>query len=232
MNAPVQTAEARELALAGMGASRLRKEDARFIQGKGNYVDDIKMPGMLHMDIVRSPIAHGRIIKINKEAALAIPGVHAVLTADDLKPLKLHWMPTLAGDVAAVLADEKVHFQMQEVAIVIADDRYIAADAVEAVEIEYEELPVVLDPYAALQPGAPVIRDDLAGKTEGANTLGVNDPTALHWNCLSRAGGVLTFASYFVDFTCRANIIRSQQVDKRGLANTAMANKHGGFSGQ
>jgi len=93
MNAPVQTAEARELALAGMGASRLRKEDARFIQGKGNYVDDIKMPGMLHMDIVRSPIAHGRIVKINKEAALAIPGVHAVLTADDLKPLKLHWMP-------------------------------------------------------------------------------------------------------------------------------------------
>jgi carbon-monoxide dehydrogenase large subunit len=124
---------------------------------------------MLHMDIVRSPIAHGRIVKINKEAALAIPGVHAVLTADDLKPLKLHWMPTLAGDVAAVLADEKVHFQMQEVAIVIADDRYIAADAVEAVEIEYEELPVVMDPYAALQPGAPVIRDDLAGKTEGAH---------------------------------------------------------------
>ena len=112
MNAPVLSAEARELALAGMGASRLRKEDARFIQGKGNYVDDIKMPGMLHMDIVRSPIAHGRIVKINKEAALAIPGVHAVLTADDLKPLKLHWMPTLAGDVAAVLADEKVHFQM------------------------------------------------------------------------------------------------------------------------
>ena len=136
MNAPVPNAEARELALAGMGASRLRKEDARFIQGKGNYVDDIKMAGMLHMDIVRSPIAHGRIVKINKEAALAIPGVHAVLTADDLKPLKLHWMPTLAGDVAAVLADQKVHFQMQEVAIVIADDRYIAADAVEAVEVE------------------------------------------------------------------------------------------------
>ena len=132
MNAPTDNAEARELALAGMGASRLRKEDARFIQGKGNYVDDLKLPGMLHMDIVRAPVAHARIKRINKEAALAMPGVHAVLTADDLKPLKLHWMPTLAGDVAAVLADEKVHFQMQEVAIVIADDRYIAADAVEA----------------------------------------------------------------------------------------------------
>ena len=169
MNAPVQTAEAREIALAGMGASRLRKEDARFIQGKGNYVDDIKMPGMLHMDIVRAPVAHARIKKIHKEAALAMPGVHAVLTADDLKPLKLHWMPTLAGDVAAVLADEKVHFQMQEVAIVIADDRYIAADAVEAVEVEYEELPVVIDPYDALKPDAPVLREDLAGKTSGAH---------------------------------------------------------------
>src|SRR4051812_9803191 len=120
MNAPIQD---RQAALMGMGDSRLRKEDARFIQGKGNYVDDIKLPGMLHMDIVRAPLAHARILKIDKEAALAIPGVHAVLTAEDLKPLKLHWMPTLAGDVQAVLADEKVHFQMQEVAIVIADDR-------------------------------------------------------------------------------------------------------------
>ena len=65
MNAPD-----RKAALMGIGESRPRKEDARFIQGKGNYVDDIKMPGMLHMDIVRSPIAHGRIVKINKEAAL------------------------------------------------------------------------------------------------------------------------------------------------------------------
>ena len=130
MNAPIDlTLLERTAALQGLGESRLRKEDARFIQGKGNYVDDIKLPGMLHMDIVRSPLAHARIKSIDKRAALAIPGVHAVLTADDLKPLKLHWMPTLAGDVAAVLADEKVHFQMQEVAIVIADDRYIAADA-------------------------------------------------------------------------------------------------------
>jgi len=159
----------RQAALMGMGDSRLRKEDARFIQGKGNYVDDIKMPGMLHMAIVRSPFAHARIKGINKEKALAIPGVYAVLTADDLKPLKLHWMPTLAGDVQAVLADAKVHFQMQEVAVVVADDRYIAADAVEAVYVEYEELPAVVDPFKALLPGAPVLREDLAGKTEGAH---------------------------------------------------------------
>ena len=99
MNAPIEPSLLeREDALQGLGVSRLRKEDARFIQGKGNYVDDIKMPGMLHMDIVRSPYAHARIKSIDKSAALKVPGVIAVLTADDLKPLKLHWMPTLAGD--------------------------------------------------------------------------------------------------------------------------------------
>lgn len=180
------TAE-RAATLAGIGDSRLRKEDARFIQGKGNYVDDIKMPGMLHMDIVRSPLAHARIKSINKEAALAIPGVHAVLTADDLKPLKLHWMPTLAGDVAAVLADEKVHFQMQEVAVVIADDRYIAADAVEAVEVEYEELPAVVDPFAALKDDAPVLREDLAGKTEGAHGKRTHHNHIFTWDAGDKA---------------------------------------------
>ncbi len=166
MNAQVND---REKALMGMGEARLRKEDARFIQGKGNYVDDIKLPRMVHMDIVRASVAHARIKRINKEPALKVPGVIAVLTAEDLKPLKLHWMPTLAGDVQAVLADEKVHFQMQEVAVVIAEDRYAAADGVEAVEVEYDELPAVVDPFEALKPGAPVLREDLAGKTEGAH---------------------------------------------------------------
>jgi carbon-monoxide dehydrogenase large subunit len=191
MNAPAE----RATALAGIGESRLRKEDARFIQGKGNYVDDLKLPGMLHMDIVRAPVAHARIKKINKAAALAIPGVHAVLTADDLKPLKLHWMPTLAGDVQAVLADEKVHFQMQEVAVVIADDRYIAADAVEAVEVEYEELPAVVDPFAALEPGAPVLREDLAGKTEGAHGKRTHPNHIFTWEAGDKAAADAAFAS-------------------------------------
>jgi carbon-monoxide dehydrogenase large subunit len=159
----------REDKLQGMGCSRKRKEDPRFLQGKGNYVDDVKMPGMLHLDVVRSPYAHARIKSINKDRALALPGVHAVLTADDLKPLNLHWMPTLAGDVQAVLADEKVHFQMQEVAVVVADDRYIAADAVDLVEVEYEELPVLVDAMKAMDAEAPVLREDLAGKDEGAH---------------------------------------------------------------
>jgi carbon-monoxide dehydrogenase large subunit len=160
---------ARDEHLAGIGHSRKRKEDPRFLQGKGNYVDDIKLPGMLFGDFVRSPYGHARIKSINKDRALALPGVHAVLTADDLKPLKLHWMPTLAGDVQAVLADQKVAFQNQEVAMVVADDRYIAADAVDLVEVEYEELPAVVDPHKALEPDAPIIREDLQGKTEGAH---------------------------------------------------------------
>ena len=195
MNAPDKDAMDRMAALQGMGDSRLRKEDARFIQGKGNYVDDIKMPGMLHMDIVRSPIAHGRIVKIDKSEALKVPGVIAVLTADDLKPLKLHWMPTLAGDVAAVLADQKVHFQMQEVAVVIAEDRYAAADGVEAVQVEYEELPVVLDPVAALAPDAPVLRDDLAGKTTGAHGPREHHNHIFTWDAGDKAATDAVFAS-------------------------------------
>src|SRR3546814_20419584 len=78
-------------------------------------------------------------------------------------------MPTLAGDVQAVLAEEKVLFQNQEVAFVIAEDRYVAADAAELVEVDYEELPVLVDPFKAMAEGAPVLREDLAGKTERAH---------------------------------------------------------------
>jgi carbon-monoxide dehydrogenase large subunit len=196
MNAPIDPGLlARTAALQGMGDSRLRKEDARFIQGKGNYVDDIKLPGMLHMDIVRSPLAHARIKSIDKTEALKVPGVIAVLTAEDLKPLKLHWMPTLAGDVAAVLADGKVHFQMQEVAVVIAEDRYAAADGVEAVQVEYDELPVVVDPYDALLPDAPVVRDDLAGKTEGVHGKRDHHNHIFTWDAGDKAAADAAFAA-------------------------------------
>ncbi|WFE74823.1 aerobic carbon-monoxide dehydrogenase large subunit [Roseinatronobacter sp. S2] len=154
--------------LKGMGCARKRVEDVRFTQGKGNYVDDIKLAGMLHGDFVRSPYAHARVKSINTEAALALPGVIAVLTAKDLEPLNLHWMPTLAGDKQMVLADGKVLFQGQEVAFVVAEDRYIAADAVELVEVEYEDLPVLTDPFAALQSDV-VLREDLAGQDSGAH---------------------------------------------------------------
>ncbi len=141
----------------------------RFTQGKGNYVDDLKMPGMLFGDFHRAPYAHARIKQIDTSKAKALPGVVAVLTAEDLKPLKLDWMPTLAGDVQAVLAGDKVRFQNQEIAFIVATDRYIAADAAELVEVEYEELPVIVDPFQAMAADAPVLRDDIAEKTEGAH---------------------------------------------------------------
>lgn len=169
MNAPVPTPIERAEKLQGLGSSRKRVEDARFTQGKGRYVDDMKMPGMLYGDFVRSPYGHARIKSINSDAAKALPGVIAVLTAADLKPLGLHYMPTLAGDVQAVLAEEKVLYQNQEVAFVVADDRYVAADAVELVEVEYEELPALVDPFKAMDADAPVLREDLAGKTSGAH---------------------------------------------------------------
>ena len=182
------TAAERVEKLQGLGCSRKRVEDARFTQGKGNYIDDMKLPGMLFGDFVRSSHAHARIESINKEAALALPGVLAVITAEDLKPLNLHYMPTLAGDVQAVLADEKVLFQNQEIAFVVAEDRYAAADGVESVEVEYEELPVLVDAFKAMDADAPVLREDLEGKTEGAHGPRKHHNHIFSWEAGDRDG--------------------------------------------
>src|ERR1700693_806408 len=171
--------------VGGMGHSIKRKEDPRFIRGKGNYVDDIQLPGMLHMDIVRSPFAHAKIVKIDSEKALKVPGVLAVITGETLKQFNLHWMPTLMSDTQMVLPVEKVMYQSQEVAAVIATDRYTAADGVEAVEVEYDPLPVVVDPFKALEPGAPVLRTDKEGK---------KDNRIFHWEAGDRAGTDKAFA--------------------------------------
>ncbi|SEC36437.1 carbon monoxide dehydrogenase, large subunit apoprotein [Rhizobiales bacterium GAS188] len=169
MNDMTLTKDEREQRLEGIGCKRKRVEDVRFVQGKGNYVDDLKLPGTLFGDFHRSPHAHARIIRIDTTKAKAVPGVVAVLTAAELKPLNLHYMPTLAGDVQAVLAEDKVLFQNQEIAFVIANDRYVAADAADLVEVEYEELPVVIDPFKAMAPDAPILREDIKDKTEGAH---------------------------------------------------------------
>jgi carbon-monoxide dehydrogenase large subunit len=169
MNVMTPTSAERAEKLQGVGCKRKRVEDIRFVQGKGNYVDDLKLPSMLYGDFTRSPHAHARIKKIDASKAKAVPGVLAVLTAADLKPLSLHYMPTLAGDVAAVLAEEKVLYQNQEVAFIIAEDRYVAADAADLVEVEYEALPVVVDPFKAMAPDAPLLREDIKDKTDGAH---------------------------------------------------------------
>jgi len=143
-----------------------RKEDPRFIRGRGLYIDDVQLPGMLHGAILHSPYAHARILSIDTAAAEAHPKVRAVITGQTLAGLKLAWMPTLSNDVQAVLATDKVRFHGQEVAFVVAEDRYSARDALELIEVEYEPLPAVVDARRALDSDAPVIRDDLEGRTD------------------------------------------------------------------
>ncbi len=144
----------------------LRKEDPRFIRGKGNYIDDVDLKGMLHMAILRSPMAHATIISIDTSAAEAHPKVKAVITGAVLETLGLAWMPTLSNDTQAVLATDKVRFQGQEVAIVVAEDHYSARDALELIVVEYDMLEPVVDVRKALDADAPVIRTDLEGKTD------------------------------------------------------------------
>jgi len=154
-----------EAPAVGFG-SVTRVEDARFIRGKGTYVDDVRLPGMLHGAMLRSPYAHARILSVDTSAAEAHPKVKAVITGAVLETLGLAWMPTLSYDTQAVLATDKVRFQGQEVAFVIAEDRYSARDALELIYVRYEPLPVVADAKRALDPDAPVIRTDKDGKTD------------------------------------------------------------------
>src|SRR5258708_3357774 len=156
----------------GMGHSMKRKEDPRFIRGQGRYIDDFVLPGMLYMDIVRSPHAHAKIKKIDTSKALKIPGVLAVIDGPTLAKYNLHWMPTISGDTQMVLPIDEVMYQAQEVCAVIATERYIAADGVDAVEVDYEPLPVMVDPHKSLAPGAAILRKDKKDK---------KDNLAFHW---------------------------------------------------
>jgi len=162
----------------GLGQSILRKEDARFIRGKGNYVDDVKLPGMLYLDITRSPYAHAKITAIRTDKALKVPGVLAVITGKDLEAAGLAWMPTLMSDKQMVLPTDTVMYQAQEVAAVVADSRYAAADGAALIEVDYEPLPVVTNPFKALEPGAPVIRTD---RKEQSNHI-------WHWETGDKSG--------------------------------------------
>ena len=152
--------------IRGVGHSVKRVEDARFIRGKGTYFDDITLPGMLHLEFLRSPLAHARIKSIDASRAQELPGVVAVVTGELLAQHNLAWMPTLSGDTQAVLATDKVRFQGQEVAAVVAESAYIAKDACELIEVDYEELQAVTSPQQALAEGAPVIRDEKEGQTD------------------------------------------------------------------
>ena len=152
--------------IGGIGHSIKRVEDARLIEGQGNFLDDIVLGGMLHMALVRSPVAHARINGIDTAAASAVEGVVAVVTGELMAAHNLAWMPTLSGDTQAVLATDKVRYQGQEVAAVIATDPYVATDAAELVDVDYEMLDAIVNPQQSLADGAVLIRDEKEGQTD------------------------------------------------------------------
>ena len=168
-----------------IGQSVKRVEDARFIRGKGNYLDDMELPNMLHMAILRSPHAHARIKSIDTAAAGAMPGVIAVVTGELMAQHKLAWMPTLSGDTQAVLATDKVRFQGQEVAAVIAETKYQAEDARDAIVVDYEVLQAVTSPQQSKEAGTVLIRDDKEGQ---------KDNHIYHWESGNQATTQAAFA--------------------------------------
>jgi aerobic carbon-monoxide dehydrogenase large subunit len=152
---------------AMVGSPIKRREDPRLITGQATYVDDIKIPGMLHMAVLRSPYGHARITSIDTSAARQHPGVVAVYTAEDLKGVVGNVAIAVPlGKIAegmgnrGALADGKVRFYGDPVAVVIADDRYTARDARDLIEIDYEPLPAAIDVEKAMQPDAPILYEE------------------------------------------------------------------------
>jgi aerobic carbon-monoxide dehydrogenase large subunit len=157
------------------GASVRRSEDLRILAGAGRYVDDIKLPGMLHAAFVRSPLPHGRVLAVDVSAARALPGIVAVLTGADLDEITVRGPdPLLAligggGPTAeySLLATDKVRLVGDPVAVVIAENRYLAEDGCELVEVDYEDLPAVASAAAALDAGSTPVFANL-----GSNIIG------------------------------------------------------------
>ncbi len=153
-----------------------RVEDTRLLTGHGTFVDDIVRPGMLHACFVRSPFAHARINTIDTSAALALPGVHAVFTAADLNPdVKEAWHAVAGKDIPDTprppLAEHEVKFVGDPVALVVAENRYVAEDAIELVDVDYDPLPAIADVTKAVNSDVVVhaaYPDNVAGGLAGA----------------------------------------------------------------
>jgi aerobic carbon-monoxide dehydrogenase large subunit len=170
--------------IIGMPVGRV--EDPQLIIGQGRYVDDIHLPGMLAACFVRSPFAHAEIRGIETSAAREFPGVVAVYTHADIAPhlttdLLTDGLPTKAFNQIVdrqVLASKEVCHVGEVVAVVIAESRYLAEDAAELIEVDYDPLPVVADPKAALEPGAPTVHKDAADNLVGGFEMGHGDTDA------------------------------------------------------
>ncbi|WP_169948537.1 xanthine dehydrogenase family protein molybdopterin-binding subunit [Microbispora sp. H11081] len=165
----------------GFGASVRRTEDYRLLLGTGTFTDDLQLPRTLHAAFVRSPHAHARIIAVNAERSLALPGVVAVFTGEDLAELTAPGVMVQTGAESMVmetLPTRKVRFNGDPVACVVAVDRYVAEDAVELVEVEYEPLDPILTMESAAAPGAPLVDEDLASNLHTQQTQTFGDVTS------------------------------------------------------
>ncbi len=183
--------------IGGIGHSVRRKEDDRFVQGAGRYLDDVVLPGMLHMAILRSPVAHARIVSIDSSAAQALDGVVAVVTGEMLAGYNLAWMPTLSGDTQAVLATDKVRYQGQEVAAVIATSPYVAQDALAYIVVDYDDLPPITSPQQALETGAALIRDEKEGQVDNQAYSWQAGNAELTDAAFGRAAQVITLDTHY-----------------------------------
>src|SRR5919201_2813079 len=149
-----------------VGRAMKRVEDPRLVQGLGTYTDDLNLAGLLHACILRGPHAHARIRRIDTSAAKAIPGVVAVLTGTDVNescgavPCAAA-IPDLKAPRHTALAGDRVYFDGHAVAVAVTTDPYIARDAVDAIDVDYEPLAVVVDPEAAMKAGSPLTHPDL-----------------------------------------------------------------------
>ncbi|MEM1949439.1 MAG: xanthine dehydrogenase family protein molybdopterin-binding subunit [Candidatus Caldarchaeum sp.] len=167
-----------------IGAHITRVEDKRYITGKSLYVDDVSFPNMLHAAVLRSVYAHARILTIDVSRALSLDGVVAVYTADDLSslngplppsvsPLPQYPIPYMRTHYA--LAKDKVRYVGEPVAFVVAENRYVAKDALELIDVEYEPLPPVVDVEKAIQPGSPLVHEDVPNNIAATHTIRVGN---------------------------------------------------------
>jgi aerobic carbon-monoxide dehydrogenase large subunit len=166
-----------------IGVSVKRKEDARLLTGRGQYAGDVRLAGMLHAAVLRSPHAHAELSAIRAGRARDLPGVRAVIAASDLGdvgaiPLRLGARPRLVAALQRPLARDRVRYVGEPVAFVVAESRYLAEDALELIEVEWSPLPVVADVRRALEPGAPVLHEALAGNLVDRLATGRGDAEA------------------------------------------------------
>src|SRR5579863_1523487 len=163
-----------------LGERIKRKEDPRLIQGRAHYVDDIKLDGMFHMAFLRSVYSHARITKVDTAAAKALPGVVAVYTGQDIKG-KLGLVPCAAGMEGLKIPDhpgmaiDKVCYIGEPIAAVVARDRYVARDAAELIEVDYDPLPAVTDPMKALEKGSKLVHEKLGDNIAFLSRLDAGD---------------------------------------------------------